>query len=85
MDQGGRIEEIERGDGGKKERVGGRRRRAHFLTVVAAATGDGMSFGSTIDRGYGERRRQRRRCRLRLAANGLAVAPDFFRYSNKLL
>ena len=40
-------------------------------------------FGSTTDRGYGERRR--RRCTLRLAANGLAVAPDFFRYSNKLL
>ena len=70
--------------GGEKERVDGRRWRAHFLTVVAAAAGN-EPFGSTTDRGYGEQRRQRRRCTLRLAANGLAVAPDFFWYSNKLL
>ena len=56
-----------------------------LLTVVAVAAGD-EPFGATTDRGYGERRRRRRRrCTLRLAANGLVVAPDFFRYSNKLL
>ena len=49
------------------------------MTVVAAAAGD-EPFGPTTDSGYGERRR----CTLRLAA-GLAVAPDFFRYLNKLL
>ena len=50
--------------------------------MVAAAAGD-ESFGPTTDRGYGERRR--RHYTLRLAANGLVVALDFFRYSNKLL
>ena len=53
-----------------------------LLTVVAAAAGD-EPFRPTTVRGYDERRR--RRCTLRLAVNGLAVAPDFFRYSNKLL
>ena len=76
-----------RGDGGKKERAVGRRplvakAESSLLTVMAAAVGD-EPFGATTDRGYGERRR--RRCTMRLAANGLAVAPDFFRYSNKLL
>ena len=78
-----------RGDGGKKERAAGRRRlveatESSHLTVVAAAAGD-EPFGPTTDRGYGKRRRRRRRFMRRLAANGFAVAPDFFRYSNKLL
>ena len=71
------------GDGGKKERVDGPLvavAESSLLTVVAAAAGD-EPFGPTTDRGYDERRR----CTLRLAANGLAVALDFFRYSNKLL
>ena len=72
--------------GGGEEREGRRplvaSAESSLLTVVAAAAGD-EPFGPTTDRGYGERRRQR--CMLRLAVNGLAVASDFFRYSNKLL
>ena len=84
---GGGGENIRDREGGWGEEREGRRPLAaccgaesSLLTVVAAAAGD-EPFGSTTDRGYDERRR----CTMRIAANGLAIALDFFRYSNKLL